>query len=265
MTGSSFLKKSTARDFDLLACDTMRLGTLSYYRSLAKNEIGDPFEGRSRTSIELTGNRVVTKSFLSNIMPGAYNFDNLRYIPRRPFSANLKRIMIKSDSSGSNLAAILDASYEYHGSDALVFCMSISDSKLDAPELGYDHAWFISRGRAAEFARQLKKSLHRLGPGFREGLLHPDAMTNRYADAEFIVEHGPVLYCDLSRNYSDPEAQVQKEILWRMKNPDFLKQWKFAHQREYRFCARLIVDGHVLPLGKPHADLPSTDFRRFLI
>lgn len=211
----------------LETCDTLQMGTLSYYRKQGVSLIWDLLEG------VIAGDERIENRRNDPADLEAHKQTDAKASESHPFGRVLgptaiKRLDVNQTSQSSLLL----------GDNCLIWCTAIEPQTAKewslwqkSLESHYDHTTYI--GEPAPFARALAMMAlsQRDLLGSRADLRNPGTGHVEQCD-NLTVYYGPVVYLDRPREYilapDDPLEQIVRCI--------FTKTVEHQHQREYRFA-----------------------------
>lgn len=262
--------KSCDAKYNLRRTENIQLGTLEYYRKHTSEEVGDAAEASLYTDVKIDEPMDVPAEIIGKINPGGVgiskNFDNIVLRPSRTFAKSVVGSAIDRKKRFYRIDE-LDIRYETWGSDALIFCMTQADSISDPPVMGYESNWFLRKSAADRFAENLLVFLNEeLLDSPQKFLQNPLIVgATKALPPKFELKHGPVKYRPRNVTLRNPSLRELNDLAWDLRNADFVKEDKYRHQREYRFCFRLTQGRRILKMNKglESFQIPAERFKRY--
>ncbi|MCF6432646.1 hypothetical protein [Leisingera sp. MMG026] len=265
----SFLMKSCKADHHLKKADSIRIGTLGYFRKHPDPEVGDDLEAALSTRVEIRSPSVFPSQVLTAILPQGIDFGDNAKILRRPHQMYLNHYHINKVVRGQVHIERYDCRYVTEGSDALIFCMTLVKDQASDPRLGYSSSWKMRRSSAERFGKKLLAELNGkfrdepvyfLGEDHEENGVDPNAVS-------FTLHHAPVKYRARNVHLVDPSLTELRKLGHLLKNSDMVKTLNYVDQDEYRFCFRLLHKDTLVKLRSDleHVDINASFFRRYTL
>lgn len=261
------LMKSCRAEHLIRRSANIRLGSLEYFRAHKDPEIGDSSEGSLRTFIEFDKTVILPRPLIERAWPGFIGFEHSVVTTQR--RCNLKIDKFSMTDLADRGVEIRECRIDYFtsGSDAVIFCMTLTDDIADNPKLGYDANWKMTIGNAAVFSRKLGRWLNQQLRYNADAFTDDQSALARKSTLQFEVVHGPVEYRSREVRILNPTFSELNRTAKQIKNCDFLKSSDYANQKEYRFCARLKSNGRLIGLRSDftYIDAPSDLVRNHAI
>ena len=262
-----FLMKSCETQFKLDMADTLRFGTLSYFRMHKDPEIGDDAESAFEFKIDTSGMHNFSRQLIQGAFLRVVNFGVKVPVLFRPCSFSHEEIEFGPGTADRVSLRIKGLNFRTEGSDAFIFCMSQVDRAHEAPRVGYADQWKIDVKNAEAFAKIAVEQFNSLRRRDWRKYLPDDSKCELYQNARFQISFGSVTYQPRLVWLFNPNDGEMYQLVRSLQNSDFLKEDRYSHQAEFRFCVRLVAEGGILPLNSSlvFLDLDAAPFRRFLV
>lgn len=262
-----YLMKSCHAEHRISVSATIRLGTLSYYRSHPDPEIGD--DGEAEMSNILIVDRAISLDAraLGRVWKGGVKFGEDKILGiRRPFMMHIYNAEFGTVAKNV-IVRRAQVRYTTNGSEALIFSMSGTDDRVAAPRLGYRAQWKIHAHFAEMFSRSILSSLNQAFLADPAIFIESTSTPEDLSGSRFEVRHGPVLYRDREVRLLNPNNSQLTALAKMIEDSDMVKPKRYGMQDEYRFCFRLMRGKQVLGLRKDikYFDVPAHTLRKFLI
>ncbi|SEN63316.1 hypothetical protein SAMN04488103_106122 [Gemmobacter aquatilis] len=261
----AFLMKSCQHDHHISRSDYLRFGTLDYFRNCAHYEIGDRSEAELSTRLIVDTHTKYPAQALQRLWKGAIAFGNGNQALglTRDFGFQINYIDSGPIRNGSVTFKKCDALYQTQGSDAYIFCMTRVEAANCPPLLGYPDQWKMPLSKVKKFA-QIAESYFNESFRLNPTPFIPEGESKAlYDGAAFKVAYGDIKYRNRFIELRNPSVKAVCDFARDIVNSDLIKPIDYSHQREFRYCLRLIKNCRILPLNrnKDYMDLPADLFR----
>ena len=256
-----YLTKSCDSKDNAMQRGTVKLGTLDHYRKSEIEQIADKGEGQLTFELQIRTPTQIEIKWLNTFQPNVQLGDS----DRAPVEfegnivCNLKELGIVSADKSQALVDYADISIKREAPNALVFCMSMAETKEDCRQIfpNYNDQWHIFSDSKEVFSQHLGLALLEL---LREpdhgGLIDPSLP---FVGLSLHCEYQPAVYANRHTRFDENSKIELNHFLNLMKTMAFIKPLSYAHEREYRFSFHIRYQGKTLPLLKDHAILPLSN------